>query len=553
MSDQTDENPKWTILIYFAADNDLDEAAFKVLQEIKKVGSNSELNVIAQLDTRGIGRTFRFRLRDERYTIEEDRIWQIESEINTGDPQELTQFITWGAEKFPADHYMLVIWGHGQGWELAKDDHSPARISARTVRTFRKQKNEYGAIRQASPSPQSEISVGEFASEASLEENSQDVLNSCELDQALQAAIKHLVEKKVMFDDKFTGNPAKIDILGMDACMMGTTEVAHHIRDRVRYMIASEDTVPLDSWPYARILDALRKRPMMSPEELSLSIIREYLIHYRDQVKGVTMATFNLEESITQRMTEALTSLAGELTKRISQEPIVRFAVMKARIAAQTFYLKEFVDLYDFCRQLHLIIEDKEIEDACQAVMSTLHDNEAENQDLPSKKTLVMAQGFYGFQMNGAKGASIYFPWNWVERKDYCQLPLIEKSGWDRFLKEFSKGPESNQEKEPRLKEISDEPTPALFIGLQGNIKILEGTTEKITEGTREKVTEGTREKGWRSFGRIPSLAENNPKSERQETPILSPNVQIFAESSTEGKSTYLGKVPATKRPLKKA
>ncbi|MDX2029121.1 MAG: clostripain-related cysteine peptidase [Blastocatellia bacterium] len=531
MSAQPAEKSKWTILIYFAADNDLDEAAFKVLREIKKVGSNSDLNIIAQLDTRGIGRTFRFRLRDDRYTIEEDRIWQDE-EINTGDPKELTKFITWGVEKFPADHYMLVIWGHGQGWELARDDHSPARAGARTVGAFQKQKSR------------------KLGSDADITESSEDVLNSCELDQALRESIEKLVEMNLLVDDKPEGKPAKIDILGMDACMMGTTEVAHHLRDRAKYMIASEDTVPLDSWPYARIFDAMRKSPAMTPEDLSTSIIREYLIQYRDQVKGATLATFNLEASITDKLTEALTMLARELKTRLSQDPVVRFAVMKARIAAQTFYLKEFVDLYDFCDQLSSIIEDAEIEAACNAVKAAIHDQKAEDADRSSERTLVREQGFYGYQMNGAKGASIYFPWNWVERKDYCQLPLVEKTGWGRFLEEFSKGPElarersSTEEKGARLKkEEKKTPLSPLFVGLQSNIKILEGTTEKITEGTREK--------GWRSFGRIPSLRPNDPKSERQEKPSAPPTFEVTMESSIDENSASSNNAPATQRPLK--
>jgi hypothetical protein len=424
---------------------------------------------------------------------------------------------------------MLVIWGHGQGWELARDDHSPARAGARTVGAFQKQKNkQFGSVAD------------------DTESNNEDVLNSCELDQALRKSIEKLVEMNLLVDDKPAGKPAKIDILGMDACMMGTTEIAHHMRDRVKYMIASEDTVPLDSWPYARIFDTMRKSPAITPEELSTSIIREYLVHYRDQVKGVTLATFNLEASITDKLTEALTMLSGELKTRLSQEPVVRFAVMRARIAAQTFYLKEFVDLYDFCSQLSSIIEDEKIEKACDAVKAALHDQKAEDADQHSEGTLVRAQGFYGYQMNGAKGASIYFPWNWVERKDYCQLPLVKETGWDRFLEEFSKGPElarersSTEEKGARLKkEEKKKPLSPLFVGLQSNIKILEGTTEKITEGTREK--------GWRSFGRIPSLGANNPKSERQEKPGL----ETSMESSIDGNPASSDNAPATQRPLK--
>src|SRR5205085_6536361 len=35
---------KWTVMVYFAADNDLDDVAFENLRQIKQAGSNSRLN-----------------------------------------------------------------------------------------------------------------------------------------------------------------------------------------------------------------------------------------------------------------------------------------------------------------------------------------------------------------------------------------------------------------------------------------------------------------------------------------------------------------------------
>ena len=37
--------------------------------------------------------------------------------VNTGDPKVLTEFIKWGINKYPAQHYLIDIWNHGGGWE----------------------------------------------------------------------------------------------------------------------------------------------------------------------------------------------------------------------------------------------------------------------------------------------------------------------------------------------------------------------------------------------------------------------------------------------------
>src|SRR4030067_289201 len=38
------------------------------------------------------------------------------SEVNTADPLTLANFVGFTAASFPADRYVLVLWGHGVGW-----------------------------------------------------------------------------------------------------------------------------------------------------------------------------------------------------------------------------------------------------------------------------------------------------------------------------------------------------------------------------------------------------------------------------------------------------
>ncbi len=47
----------WTVMVYFAADNDLEDAALANLQMMKKVGSSPQVHILAQLDTRQSNQT----------------------------------------------------------------------------------------------------------------------------------------------------------------------------------------------------------------------------------------------------------------------------------------------------------------------------------------------------------------------------------------------------------------------------------------------------------------------------------------------------------------
>ena len=46
-----------------------------------------------------------------------------------GNPQTLSDFVTWSKTNYPADHYALYFWGHGWGWHpdwTMHDDTSAA-------------------------------------------------------------------------------------------------------------------------------------------------------------------------------------------------------------------------------------------------------------------------------------------------------------------------------------------------------------------------------------------------------------------------------------------
>lgn len=541
MNDVIEKDPdyqsEWTIMVYFAADNDLDEAAFNNLRLMKQAGSNSKVNIIAQIDTRGIGNMVRFRLRDTRTTLEED-VLEVHDEINTGLGSELTRFVNWGVKNFKAERYMLVIWGHGEGWQSAHDAH---RAAGRTVdrvtdnddfsvsinkkgevRVFLKNKvakpmNWAKKLKGAFPQVKSTIShlLKEYAEEAQRisegdfsdkvqnivkqslpyttglmdrisiaiedsnldsEDGSKDVLTNEELKKALKA---------IRSDSK----PFKLDILAMDACLMGMAETAYQVRGTVRYLLASEDTVPLNSWPYDRILSQLVNDPEMTTEGLIEVIIREYLIYYRDYAKGVTLSACKVDvdenssnESESERLRKAVSELTQTLIGNISQPSVLK-SVLAARSLAQSFYLKEFIDLYDFCEQLSTLSGYEKLQcpamhtvsEQCQAVMKTIYidreDQEGEAKPVQAS-TLVYTHGHCGYPVKNAKGVSIYFPLDRYPNEEYENLDFVklgEGTGWGAFLKALLEeiGIPQSEKKKPPIQELRETETEGSEISTQ--------------------------------------------------------------------------------------
>src|SRR3990172_9807930 len=72
----------------------------------------------------------------------------------------------------------------------------------------------------------------------------------------------------------------KVDLVGMDACLMTMIEIAYQIRDHACVLVGSEELEPGAGWLYAAILGDLAAKPTLGPEELGATIVRRYIESY---------------------------------------------------------------------------------------------------------------------------------------------------------------------------------------------------------------------------------------------------------------------------------
>src|SRR5262245_2325558 len=110
----------WTVMIYMAADNDLDtmnartSEAIKDLKMIKRIGSTERVSILAQLDRAESKKTLRFYLKKGGDYLED--VEMTLGETNTGDPCEMVDFLDWGMSgEHQARNYLVILWGHGAG------------------------------------------------------------------------------------------------------------------------------------------------------------------------------------------------------------------------------------------------------------------------------------------------------------------------------------------------------------------------------------------------------------------------------------------------------
>ncbi len=397
-------------MVWMAGDNDLEEFGDKDIAEMKRVGSNDDINIVVQLDHMSDDNTRRYFVRSGGEP--DDDVVEELGETNTGDPIVATDFFRWAIDRYPADRLLGVIWNHGAGI-----DDTDVYRSARGGNGARGATGGNGAsaglARRALSSRhrralfQSTVAQAAHDRAIAFDDTSKDFLDNVEL-------------KKVLAEVKRqTGR--EIDVLGFDACLMSMVEIAYQLRGTARVVVGSEELEPGDGWPYDRVLKALASAPDMSPADLGAEIVELYVDSYRDE--SITQAAVDLAKL--DSVAASIDSLAKALTKAIKKSPDYT-AVTKSLNATQRFDTPDFVDLGHFCQELSKRSTTKEVKAGAKATIGALTADDG----------FVVAERHKGAGVSNASGVAIYFPRGPVN-KAYRQLDFAKTNGWRTFLEAY--------------------------------------------------------------------------------------------------------------------
>lgn len=221
---------KWTVLAYMAADCDLVRWMFNDLIEMKSVGSNDDLHVLALFDGPLLADSFIVRL-NAGTPLGQDLLMRF-NEVRSSDAKLLTQTLRL-AQAFPSEHRIVILGGHGSGWKGALVDQEMGR---RYVQ-------QHGRLELPGPGKVCDAE-----------------LRRCQV--ATQDELNHAIESR---DDTANG---PIDVMAFDACYMGNLESICYFGNHTRWMVLSEDQWPGEGFDYRALLHTLRNEPLITPEVL---------------------------------------------------------------------------------------------------------------------------------------------------------------------------------------------------------------------------------------------------------------------------------------------
>ena len=146
------ESKALTLMVYMAADNDLETHALANLKAMERAVTD-DINVLALLDrselydeTEGNWTDTRLfelvhdegngsSIKSQRLSCPKLGLTASENiELDMANPQVLKGFIEFCKSSYPAENYALVIWGHGSGWKaFAIDDRSDSYMSVKEL------------------------------------------------------------------------------------------------------------------------------------------------------------------------------------------------------------------------------------------------------------------------------------------------------------------------------------------------------------------------------------------------------------------------------------
>ncbi|HXV98057.1 MAG TPA: clostripain-related cysteine peptidase, partial [Anaerolineae bacterium] len=418
------DEAEWTIMLYQDADDEtLEQDILIDFNEAERIGSTDQVNIVAQVD-RFDGAfdgmddwtsTKRF------YVTQDDDLSEIGSEeledlgeINMADGQSLIDFITWAAENFPANRYVLILSDHGMGWPGGWSDPDPGGLGADDI---------------------------------VLAQLFNDGIWLMELDLALEEA-------------KAQAGIEEFELIGFDACLMGQLEVFSAVAPHARYSVASQEVEPAMGWAYTAFLGELANNPEMDGAELTQLIVETYID--RDErivddlarqelllqefgfegeatpaevaeIKGQDVTLTAVDLAAIADVNAAVDNLTATL---VNIDPQI---VAEARAYAQPFesvfgeeYPSPYVDLGHLMQLLVELSGDDEVAAAVDEVQTAL------NQAILAEK--------HGPNRPGATGLSIYFPtgdlYNIADNLGYAIVAerFAGESQWDDFLLSFHSG-----------------------------------------------------------------------------------------------------------------
>ncbi len=303
----------WTIMVFVNGKNNLAPYAVKDMNEMEQVGSTSRINVVTETGlVSGYGdvpftgtRRFLIKKDNDTNTVSSP-VLQDMGRVDMGNYSSVVDFVNWAKQNYPAQHYMLIIWNHGSGWDKSMPQGVTKGIS--------------------------------------YDDETGNHINTPQMGQILKQV-------------------GGVDVYGSDACLMQMAEVDYEIKDYVTYIVGSEETEPGDGYTYNTFLGPLAANPSMTPEQVGELAVNAYADHY--QQEGNQGSTQSLVKSAAIPQFTVLMNNFASAMMQAGDKDTVKNAINNS----QNYAVADNHDIWHFASLMSQTTKSPAVKSAAQALM----------------------------------------------------------------------------------------------------------------------------------------------------------------------------------------
>lgn len=395
------ELSEWTIVIYMEASENIQGAALFNLNDIAAHCSNTT-NIIVFLHA--------FRGNGWLYKVTHNNIELLAiMPVSPNAGATVFNVMEYATGRYPAKNYALILWNHGFGildpiydqvqdeWSVQQDEQLLSSCPKKRSRWHQEQHK--GMLFDG-------------------------YHKTCLCNTEFTDTIKRISDELL--------NGQKVALLGLDMCKGAMVEFAVPLRNRVKYIIGSQECELIDGWPYDSIIKKLTQKPKITPSELAVHIIDAYDLYYQENGPAKTYTQSALNMSHAEPLKNNIDTVADLLCFGIQHYGhTFKQMIFDTRKACTIFCdTPMYVDIHEFYTRLYENFNDMREIIEIDSQLDTLPDKLLDGCNIIS--SMVVANCF-GSATAFTHGISIYFPLQRIH-SSYPPCTFAQQSTWLHFL-----------------------------------------------------------------------------------------------------------------------
>ncbi|MEX0671769.1 MAG: clostripain-related cysteine peptidase [Candidatus Babeliales bacterium] len=414
----------WTFIVYIAGANDLSYFASLNIEQMKRVGSTQNLNIVVQHMRPGNRNAYRCLIGKNTLLNVEN----LDNKVDSGSPKALIDCCRWAIENYPAQNYALILWNHGTGIidPVFKKGVNPSELfSYNPTNNLMEFDRTVGFLDFMNALEQKEDLYEKNGKRGiCVDERFRTYINNQQLDAALK-----IICEKYLAGKKFS-------IIAFDACLMAMLEVANIVKNYAHILTASQELELGAGWPYESVLAPLANNNL-TPQAFATHIVEAYQANYDKITQDYTHSAVNLdllnqlEENVHNVATLLLESLRNQKNDTIKN--IIKMCRQKR--LCTSFDGTNYIDLHHFYRNLLRnldyfkytnVQQGNETRDTLRTLLET-------------GRQLIETISFtnkVGKNLHEARGLSIYFPSHRID-SSYHITTFAQSNNWINFVAQY--------------------------------------------------------------------------------------------------------------------